>query len=229
MPQRLFTYYNDSPDIIFKEYGRNVHKMALHLTEIADREKRTEMAFALVDLMRRLNPLANTVDSEEEQQKLWDHLFVMSNFELDVDCPYPMPERNILLRKRVIMPYPKTAPRFKHYGHNLDLLVKEIEKIEDADARENAIVYLGRLMKNFYTTWNKEGIEDDLILDQLDMLSKGNLKISRDKVLEGNLFESSIKEWRSLPTGAFAPANYHASAAARVLVKRQTLDKRRKK
>jgi Domain of unknown function (DUF4290) len=226
MTDRQFKYYNDSPDIIFKEYGRNVHKMALHLLEIEDKERRTQMAFALIELMRRLNPNGNANDSEEEQQKLWDHLFIMSGFRLDVNCPYPMPEESILERKMVVMPYPKSNARFKHYGHNLDLLVKEIVKLDDDEARENGIIYLGRLMKSLYGTWNKEGIDDDLILDQLDMLSKGQLKISRDKVAQNRLFDSSFKEWRSLPAGAIAAGNHHSG---RTFIKRSNVDKRRKK
>ena len=220
MEERKFTYYNDNPDLEFKEYGRHVYKMVQHLMEVDDLEKRSSMAAALVELMRRLNP-ASPEDTDEENHKIWDHLYIMSGYKLEVNAPFPLPDPKDPDAAQKPMVYPDSHARFKHYGKNVDLLVQEAIAMEDTEEKENAIVYLGRLMKSFYTTWNKENVDDTLILDQIDILSKGELKISAEKVRTENLFDSPIKEWKSLPG--------NAGQAPRTFIRRVNADKKRKK
>ncbi|MES2386924.1 MAG: DUF4290 domain-containing protein [Bacteroidota bacterium] len=222
MEDSRFTYYNDGPDLVFKEYGRNVHKMVTHLLETEDRDTRTDMAYALIDLMRRLNP-APIEDTEEEYRKLWDHLYIMADYELDRDAPYPAPLKPEEVEERKPMSYPDSKARFKHYGKNVELLVKQTVKTEDDNARENNIIYLGRLMKNLYGTWNKDNVEDSVIIDQLDALSKGELKIDSGKISAENLFDSPVKEWKNLPGSA------GTGQRATFLRRTNTIDKKRKK
>ena len=188
--------------------------------EVDDLEKRSSMAAALVELMRRLNP-ASPEDTDEENHKIWDHLYIMSGYKLEVNAPFPLPDPKDPDAAQKPMVYPDSHARFKHYGKNVDLLVQEAIAMEDTEEKENAIVYLGRLMKSFYTTWNKENVDDTLILDQIDILSKGELKISAEKVRTENLFDSPIKEWKSLPG--------NAGQAPRTFIRRVNADKKRKK
>ncbi|SDL84492.1 protein of unknown function [Catalinimonas alkaloidigena] len=190
MPERenLFYYYTEDEDIILKEYGRNVQRLVQHVMSIPDREERTQSAIVLVDLMRQLNP--NFQNTQDYHQKLWDDLYIMSNFELDVDGPYPKPEPAIIHKKPQRMRYREGEVRYKHYGRNLELLVQRAVDLEDPEEREAAIIYLGKLMKSFYSTWNKENIEDEVIIQQLRDVSRGKLTIPIERVKAQNLFDS---------------------------------------
>lgn len=184
--------YNTSQSaIVLKEYGRNIQKIANHLKTIEDKEKRTEMAHVLVELMRQIAPAGK--ETNETNQKLWDDMFIMAGFDLDVDAPYPMPEEDVLTKKPQRMPYISNRIRYRHYGRNIELLVKEALKKEDPQEREEAIIYMGKLMKSFYSSWNNETIDDATILENIKQISGGQLDINLDKVKEDNLFERLYK------------------------------------
>lgn len=184
--------YNTSQEhIVLKEYGRNIQNIVSYLKTIEDRDKRTEMAHVTIELMKQIAPAVK--ETIETNQKLWDDLYIISGFEMDIDCPYPTPEKEILDRKPQRMPYANNRIKYRHYGLNLELLVKEALKKEDPEERENAIIYIGKLMKSFYTSWNKEVIDDVVIVDNIKAISGGQLQIDLNKVREGNLFEKLYK------------------------------------
>ncbi len=184
-------YNTSQSQIILKEYGRNIQKIVRYLKSLDDKEKRTEMAHVLVELMKQIAPAGK--DNNETNQKLWDDLFIMADFELDVDSPYPVPEKDVLTRKPEQMPYISNRIRYRHYGRNIELLVKEALKKEDPKEREEAIIYMGKLMKSFYASWNNESIDDAVILENIKQISGGQLDINLDKVKEDNLFEKLYK------------------------------------
>ncbi|HEX5168538.1 MAG TPA: DUF4290 domain-containing protein [Cyclobacteriaceae bacterium] len=185
-------YNTQRPDIILKEYGRNVQKLIEYIRSEPSKEKRTELAFALIDLIKQLTP--SLKDQPENPQRLWDDLYIIADFNLDVNSPYPVPERDILFKKPMRMNYPQSEIRFKHYGKNIEKLVKEALKKEDPQEREEAIIYLGKLMKTFYGNWNKETLDDSVILKDIQQMSGGALSMNIDKVREDNLFEKLYKE-----------------------------------
>jgi len=176
--------------IKFKEYGSNVHKLVEYLLTIEDKKKRTEMAHALVFLMKQVNPVMK--NGEDNTQKLWDHLFYISAFKLDVDSPFPMPEPSLFEKKPQHVDYNSNPIKLRHYGRNMELLAVEIAKVEDAEARENGTIYLGRLMKSYYAIWNKDNADDKVIVDQVKLLSKGKLDLSLEKVKSENLLDVFI-------------------------------------
>ncbi|TAH24312.1 MAG: DUF4290 domain-containing protein [Cytophagales bacterium] len=178
--------------LVLKEYGRNTQRLVDYLMTIEDREKRTALAKTLIDLMKQLNPA--TKESTDHTQRLWDHLYIMSNFQLDVDSEYPLPEKSILGKKPSKVPYNNNQLKFKHYGKNIELLIAKAMEIESPEETENAVIYLGRLMKRFYTTWNKENVEDEVILQQLNILSKGRLTLPIEKIKNENLFNITLGE-----------------------------------
>lgn len=175
-----------------KEYGRNVQKLVEYIRNEPSREKRTEMAYTLIELIKQLTP--SLKEQPENPQRLWDDLYIIADFNLDIDSPYPMPERDILFKKPKRMEYPQSPIQFKHYGKNIERLVLEALKIEDPQEREDAIIYLGKLMKTFYSNWNKETLDDSVILKDIQRMSGGALSINIDKVREDNLFEKLYKE-----------------------------------
>lgn len=187
--------YNTSRSyLILKEYGRNVQKLVEYLSTIEDIEKRTKYAHTLIELMKQLTPVHK--DNADSPQKLWDDLYIMSDFKLDINGPYPKPEREVLEKKPDKIEYTYHNIKYRHYGKNIELLIDKAIAIEDPEDKEGAIVYIGKLMKSFYGTWNNDYIEDDVILKQIRELSNGKLDIDLQKVKDGNLFELLYKEKR---------------------------------
>lgn len=184
-------YNSERPDIILKEYGRNVQKLVEYLRTIESKEKRTEMAYTLIELIKQLTP--SIKDQPDNPQRLWDDLYIIADFNLDINSPYPMPERELIFKKPMKMEYPKNDVRFKHYGKNIEKLVKEALK-KDPQEREESIIYLGKLMKTFYGNWNKETLDDSVILRDIQAMSGGALNMTIEKVREDNLFEKLYKE-----------------------------------
>ncbi len=186
MAKTTTTVTIDKKPIILKEYGRNVQNIAAYIQTVSDREKRTLYAKALIDLMRQINPALN--ESQDTMQKLWDDLYIMSEFKLDVDGPYPKPDENILYKKPRKLPYNTNRLYYKHYGRNVEILIGKIIDMEKEEDKEAGIIYIGRLMKSLYISWNKESIDDAVIAEHIEKISKGELKVNIQKIKEGNLF-----------------------------------------
>ena len=178
-------------DLLLREYGRNVQDLVNHILSIEDRSERTRLSQLLVNLMAKLNPqLRDTLDF---QQKLWNHLFVMSGSKLDVDAPYPLSAMEYLNDKPQRMDYQLQTPRYKHYGKNVELLIERATELEDPAERDAAIISLGKLMKTLYRSYNKDNITDDVILGDIRQMSKGKLNMDLAAIERGNLFDSNIK------------------------------------
>lgn len=189
-------YNTQRPLIILKEYGRNVQKLVEYIRNEPSKDKRTEMAYTLIELIKQLTPTIK--DQPDNPQRVWDDLYIIADFNLDINSPYPVPAREILFKKPEKVLYPQSQVRFKHYGKNIEKLVKEALKKEDPQEREDAIIYLGKLMKTFYGNWNKETIDDSVILKDIQEMSGGALKMTIEKVREDNLFEKLYKERKKL-------------------------------
>jgi hypothetical protein len=164
--------------LLLKEYGRNVQKLAEYIARHPDKATRTQMAHTLISLMKQLNPSVR--ENSDNAQRIWDHLFVMSGFTLDIDGPFPPPNPEDLSRKPLRMRYNNRQIRYKHYGSNIELLIRKALALQNPDERRAATIYIFRLMRTFYATWNKENIEDEVILEQIKLLSNGELEISAE-------------------------------------------------
>ena len=187
--------YNTSREaIILKEYGRNVQNLVNYIRSVPDKEKRTQLATSLIELIKQLAPVAK--EAQENPQRMWDDLYIMADFNLDVDNPFTTPDRTILFKKPRKMEYPQNNVRFRHYGKNIEKMVKEALKKEDPIEREEAAIYIGKLMKTFFGAWNKETLDDSVIVKDIGILSQGKLMLNLDKVREENLFEKLYREPR---------------------------------
>mgnify|MGYP001316480396 CR=1 FL=1 len=196
-----------STGIVLKEYGRNIQKLVDYVISIPDRDERGRYAKTLIELMKQINP--NMRDSQDTG-KLWDHLYIMSDFKLDVDSPYPMPEKSLLGRKPMKVEYNNNQLFYKHYGKNIELLIEKALQLEDKEEQEAAIIYIGKLMKRFYQTWNKENITDDIIIEQLNAMAKNKLPINAEKIKTLGLFDSNVKEVRE-PKGSSSPGGSNSN------------------
>lgn len=186
--------YNTSRDhLILREYGRNVQNLVRYIRSIEDKEKRNVYAKTLVELMKQINP--NVKDSNEYNQKVWDDLFIVSDFDMDVDSPFPKPNPQLLDKKPQRVGYKSNEIRYRHYGRNIENFIEEASKIEEKEDQEAAIVAIGRLMKSFFQTWNKDIIEDEQVLKHMRQMSGGKLDMDIDKIKEHKLFDSSKREF----------------------------------
>lgn len=184
-------YNSQRSYLILKEYGRNIQNLVSHLLTIDDREVRTRYAYAVIELMKQVNPAMK--ESPEYAQKLWDDLYIISNFKLEVDGPYPMPESKLIGTKPKRVGYPSNKTTLKHYGQNIEKLVQKAIDVEDEEERKAVTVHVGRLMRSFYHAWNKELMEEEVILQQLRRLSNGKLDLDLEEIKEHNLFDINVR------------------------------------
>lgn len=175
-----------------KEYGSSIQKLVDNIVNIEDRSTRTRYAHILVELMRQIHP--GMKDGQDYYNKLWDDLYIMSGFTLDVDSPYPPPSEEALGKKPQRVPYNTHQLKFKHFGRNVDLLVDKAASMEDPDERRAFVSYLTRLMRTFYQAWNKESVEDETIFQSLLELSNGRLADDIELIREHGLVEATPRE-----------------------------------
>ena len=184
-------YNTQRVQLKLREYGRNVQNLVAHLKTIKEKEERNKKAATLVELMKMINPdLGN--DSESDQ-KVWDDLHIISNFELDIEGPFPKPDPSVLDRKPERLKYYSNEIKYRHYGRSVELLIDQAIAMEDPKEKEGAVVAIGRLMKGFFQTWNKESIEDEQILKNIKRMSDNKLDINIETVKELGLFDSDKK------------------------------------
>lgn len=170
-------YNSNRKKLALPEYGRNIQNMVDYLTTIEDREKRNKSAQTVIDVMGNLFP--HLRDVQEFKHKLWDHLAIMSDFELDIDYPYELPSPETLNEKPNRIPYNQHRIKYKHYGRTMELMIEKAAEYE-GEEREIMIEQLANHMKKSYLAWNKDAVEDKKIFMDLDYLSNGNIAIEEE-------------------------------------------------
>ena len=158
------------------EYGRIIQQLVERCKELATKEERNEMAVAIVDFMGQRNPQLR--DEENYKHKLWDHLFILSNYELDVDSPYPFPTVEELNEKPKKMEYPKLQGDFKFYGKSILQLIEKAIELEAGDEKDALIQVIANNMKKSYNVYNKEHVQDEVIFRHLKDLSENRLDLT---------------------------------------------------
>jgi hypothetical protein len=171
----VFDYNTQRPRLIIPEYGRHVQRMVEHVMDVEDRVERTRMSHAIIQVIGRLNPQLR--NSENGDRTLWDHLYIMSEFKLDVDGPFPKPTAEELDTKPERVPYPKQTIRFGHYGKMVERLIATCVAKEDGGEKEALTLLIANLMKKQFLTWNRDTVPDPVILKDLAELSKGKLRM----------------------------------------------------
>lgn len=181
MDKEGLKYNTEREKLIISEYGRNIQVMINHLMEIEDRTKRTEAAYFIVNVMAQMNPQVK--ESNDYIHKLWDHLYIISDYKLDVDGPFDPPQQGIITVKPEHVGYQKHDIKHGHYGHYVSELLKKIEEVDDKEKREVLLVAMANQMKRDYLNWNRETVNDLLILDDLYKLSGEKFEMSTDTKL----------------------------------------------
>lgn len=174
-------YNTQRPTLIIPEYGRNIQKMVDYACTIKDKEERNKVANAIINVMGMLNPQLANVD--EFKPKLWTHLFIISDFKLDVDSPYPIPNKEMFKEKPDQLAYPQTQIKYGHYGKTVPKLIEKCCELKDEKEKMELMVLIANLMKRSYLTWNRDSVEDETILAQLKDMSDGKLVLEDTNVL----------------------------------------------
>ena len=168
-------YNTERTKLIIPEYGRHIHKMIDHALSCDNKNERNKIAKAIIGVMGNLNP--HLRDVPDFQHKLWDQLFIMSDFTLKVDSPYPKPIKEVFSQRPDKLNYPQNFPKYRFYGNNIKRMIDVAIGWENDDMKKQLVYVIANHMKKCFLNWNKDTVEDDVILTHLDELSKGKLKL----------------------------------------------------
>ncbi len=170
-----FDYNTTRSHLILSEYGRNVQNMVKYIIALPTKEERNKYAQAVIDLMGFLQP--HLRDVADFKHKLWDHLHIISNYEIDVDSPYPKPLIENAYIKPEPLPYPQQRITYKHYGKTVEKLIEKAMREEDETVKKDMVQNIANFMKMAYVSFNKDNVSDETILKDLHDLSGGLLRL----------------------------------------------------
>lgn len=190
-------YNTEREHLIIPEYGRHIQKMINHAKSRETKEERNKLAKAIISVMGNLQP--HLRDVPDFQHKLWDQLFIMSNFELDADSPYPRPSEEELAEKPEPLKYPQNHPKYRFYGNNIKTMIDVAVTWEEGEMKEALVMTIANHMKKCFLNWNKDTVEDSVIFDHLYELSQGNinLKNSEEELIDSSSLMRSSKKKQS--------------------------------
>jgi Domain of unknown function (DUF4290) len=178
-----YDYNTQRKRMALPEYGRNVQKMVDHIKTIEDRAERNRAARTIIQIMGNLNPQLR--DEGDFKHKLWDHLALIADFELDIDSPYSQPEPAKFIEKPKQIPYQQGNIRFLHYGRIVELMIDTASEMKEGEEKEYLTSLILNQMKKSYITWNRSQVADEVIISDMKMLSGGKLKVTEGvKILE---------------------------------------------
>jgi hypothetical protein len=168
-------YNTEREHLIIPEYGRHIQKMVNQAIAMEDRQERNKCAQSIIAVMGNLNP--HLRDVPDFQHKLWDQLFMISDFKLDVDAPYPMPSPEELAERPEPLAYPQNFPKYRFYGNNIKRMIDVAVRWEDGDKKDALVLTIANHMKKCFLNWNKDTVEDQVIFNHLFELSDGQLNM----------------------------------------------------
>ncbi|QDO95320.1 DUF4290 domain-containing protein [Formosa sediminum] len=190
-------YNTEREHLIIPEYGRHLQKMVNHAKTIENRDDRNKEANAIIAVMGNLQP--HLRDVPDFQHKLWDQLFIISNFELDVDSPYGVPDKALLEKKPDPLDYPQNFPKYRFYGNNIKTMIDVANTWEDGELKEALIYSIANHMKKCFLNWNKDTVDDNVIFNHLYELSDGkiNLKNTDEDLSDASSLLRNKKKYNS--------------------------------
>jgi len=182
-------------DLIIPEYGRHIQKMINYASSRETKEERNKLANAIISVMGNLQP--HLRDVPDFQHKLWDQLFIMSDFKLDADSPFEKPSKEILSAKPDPLSYPQNFPKYRFYGNNIKIMIDEAVKWDSGEMKDALVLTIANHMKKCFLNWNKDSVKDQVIFDHLYELSETNIDIrdSKEELLDSVLLLRSKKKF----------------------------------
>ena len=182
-------------DLIIPEYGRHIQKMINYASSRETKEERNKLANSIISVMGNLQP--HLRDVSDFQHKLWDQLFIMSDFKLDADSPFEKPSKEVLNAKPEPLSYPQNFPKYRFYGNNIKIMIDEAVKWDDGEMKEALVLTIANHMKKCFLNWNKDSVKDQVIFDHLYELSETKIDIrdSKEELLDSALLLRSKKRF----------------------------------
>lgn len=171
-------YNSNREKLRIPEYGRHVQKLVDKAIEIQDDEERQRAAESIVAVMGSNAP--HLKDVSDYQNKLWDQLFIISDFKLNVNSPYKNPSPEKIFEQPETLNYPENIPSFRYYGNNIKKMIDAACKMEDGELKEGLIYTIANHMKKCYLNWNRDAVKDSIIFKHLEELSGGQIKLKSD-------------------------------------------------
>ena len=188
-------YNTNRENLIIPEYGRHIQKMINYASSRETKEERNKLANSVISVMGNLQP--HFRDVSDFQHKLWDQLFIISDFKLDADSPFEKPSKEVLDAKPAPLNYPQNYPKYRFYGNNIKIMIDEAINWDDGEMKEALIYTIANHMKKCYLNWNKDTVKDQVILDHLFELSDSKIDIrnSTEELLDSSLLLRSKKRY----------------------------------
>ena len=182
-------------DLIIPEYGRHIQKMINYASSRESKEERNKLANSIISVMGNLQP--HLRDVPDFQHKLWDQLFIMSDFKLDADSPFEKPSKEVLNAKPEPLSYPQSFPKYRFYGNNIKIMIDEAVKWDASEMKEALVLTIANHMKKCFLNWNKDSVKDQVIFDHLYELSETKIDIrdSKEVLLDSALLLRSKKRF----------------------------------
>ncbi len=196
-------YNTQRSRLVIPEYGRHVQTMVEYTKKLESKEERNTAANAIITLMATINP--HFKELEDYKHKLWDHLFIIADFDLDVDAPYPIPQREDVYKKPERIPYPRKNIKYKHYGYSIQKMIEKAVTQEEGPERDRFVEVIANLMKKAYLNYNRDSVNDELIKDHLIEMSGGLLKLNENQRLHST---NHILDKKSIKKKTFKPKNH---------------------
>ena len=168
-------YNSERSKLIIPEYGRHLQKMVEHAVSIEDDAERNKVARSIISVMGNMNP--HLRDVPDFQHKLWDQLFIISDFKLDVESPFPKPTPEMLAERPEALDYPENNPKYRFYGNNIKKMIDEVKDWEEGELKDALVLSIANHMKKSYLNWNRDSVDDNVIFDHLKDLSQGKLNL----------------------------------------------------
>jgi hypothetical protein len=175
-------YNTNRTKLLMPEYGRNIQMMVEYCKSLPSKEERNEVAKTIVEFMGQRNP--HLRDEENYKHKLWDHLYILADYDLDVDAPYPFPTKDELAQKPNRMDYPSFDNEYKFYGKSILQLIDRAIELEEGEEKEALIQVIANNMKKSYNVYNKEHVQDEVIFRHLKELSQDKLDLTGIETLD---------------------------------------------
>jgi len=202
--------YNTTRDkLMIREYGRNVQKLVNYAISIEDKNERTQFCHFIIQVMGQMQ---TQKDGGDNRRKLWDHLYIISDFKLDIDAPFEAPEKDSYNKKPQPLEYRNRDLRYKQYGKNIELIIQKAIELEEGPEKDALTKIVANHLKKLYLNWNRDSVNDELIHEHLRILSKGKLKLGEGVTLNSTSDILSRLKHRKVTHSQNTQKNSHASS-----------------
>jgi len=197
MSNKLDLSYNTEDEkMLIPEYGRNIQKMIEHAKKIDDKITRQKCAEAIIKIMKQIS--VQSKNDEDFNERLWSHLYIMADFDIDIESPYKKPELENLISKPDEVPYPPNKIKYGHYGKIIEDIIIEASNYPEGEDKEEITKHVANLLKTSYLCWNRDSVNDNLIVKHLEEFSDGKLTIDINKLTDTSEILKHIKPQRNL-------------------------------